>query len=119
MRRDPVAATMKDDQRAVGVRRSRSEKIITRLVDGKERTIQDMTATLFWGVDGRPISAAELVGRLFGDWPALFRDEDELAPSGAGPIPARRCWRVWTEKGFGGEQLREIERMIGAEKSDL
>jgi type I restriction enzyme, R subunit len=31
-----------------------------------------MTATTFWSVDGRPMSAAEFVTRLFGELPALF-----------------------------------------------
>ena len=38
-------------------------KIIVKLADGKERTIQHMMATTFWSVDGRPMSAAEFVDR--------------------------------------------------------
>jgi type I restriction enzyme, R subunit len=46
------------------------KKIVVKLADGKERTIQHMMATSFWGPDGRPISAAQFVERLFGDLPA-------------------------------------------------
>jgi hypothetical protein len=54
------------------------QKIKIKLADGKERTIQHMMATTFWSVDGRPMSAAEFITRLFGDLPELFKDEDEL-----------------------------------------
>jgi type I restriction enzyme R subunit len=56
------------------------QKIKIKLADGKERTIQHMMATTFWiwSVDGRPMSAAEFITRLFGDLPQLFKDEDEL-----------------------------------------
>jgi type I restriction enzyme R subunit len=44
---------------------------------GKERTIQHMMATTFWSPDGKPMSADEFISRLFGELPALFKDEDE------------------------------------------
>ena len=37
-----------------------------------------MMATSFWSPDGKPMSAAEFVSRLFGELPALFKDEDQL-----------------------------------------
>ena len=36
-------------------------KIKVKLADGKERTIQHMTATTFWSADGRPMSAAQFL----------------------------------------------------------
>lgn len=56
-------------------------KLKVKLSDGKERTIQHMSATTFWGPDGKPISAAEFIQRLFGDLPALFRKCAEAAGS--------------------------------------
>ena len=58
------------------------QKIKIKLADGKERTIQHMMATTFWSVDGRPMSAAQFVKRLFGELPELFKDEDELRAVG-------------------------------------
>src|SRR5690606_13270136 len=49
-------------------------KIRIKLADGKERTIQHMSATSFWSSDGKPISAAQFIERLFGDLPELFRE---------------------------------------------
>ena len=95
------------------------QKIKIKLADGKERTIQHMMATTFWSVDGRPMSAAEFVTRLFGELPALFKDEDELRTLWSQPDTRKALLESLAEKGYGGEQLREIERLIDAEKSDL
>ncbi len=95
------------------------QKIKVRLADGKERTIQHMMATTFWSPDGKPMSAAEFISRLFGELPALFKDEDELRTLWSQPDTRRALLESLAEKGFGGEQLDEIERMIDAEKSDL
>jgi len=54
------------------------KKAKVRLADGKERTIQHMTATSFWHPDGTPMSAAQFMEALFGKLPEFFRDEDEL-----------------------------------------
>ena len=97
----------------------RPAKIRIKLADGKERTIQHMTATTFWSVDGRPMSAAEFIKRLFGELPALFKNEDELRALWSQPDTRKALLDSLAEKGYGREQLREIERMIDAEKSDL
>ncbi len=97
----------------------RPRKLKIKLADGKERTIQHMTATTYWSVDGRPMSAAEFVARLFGELPALFKDEDELRALWSQPDTRRALLDSLAEKGYGREQFREIERLIDAEKSDL
>ena len=97
----------------------RRQKLKIKLADGKERAIQHMTATTFWSVDGRPMSAAEFITRLFGELPALFKDEDELRALWSQPDTRKALLDSLAEKGYGREQLREIERMIDAEKSDL
>lgn len=95
------------------------QKIKIKLADGKERTIQHMMATTFWSLDGRPMSAAEFVTRLFGDLPELFKDEDELRALWGQPDTRKALLERLSEKGYGDEQLSEIRRMIDAEKSDL
>ena len=94
-------------------------RVKIKLADGKERTIQHMMATTFWSVDGRPMSAAEFITRLFGDLPELFRDEDELKALWGKPDTRMSLLERLSEKGYGEEQLGEIRRMIDAEKSDL
>jgi len=53
-----------------------NKKVKIKLADGKERTIQHMMATTFWSPDGKPMSAAQFVERLFGDLPELLLDEN-------------------------------------------
>ncbi|MCJ2030378.1 DEAD/DEAH box helicase family protein [Methylobacterium sp. J-043] len=97
----------------------RTQKLKIKLADGKERAIQHMMATTFWSVDGKPMSAAEFITRLFGELPTLFKDEDELRALWSQPDTRKALLDNLAEKGYGAEQLREIERMIDAEKSDL
>ena len=95
------------------------KKIRIRLADGKERSIQSMMATTFWSPDGRPISAAQFVEKLFGELPQFFKDEDELRRIWSRPDTRKALLQSLAERGFGGEQLVEISRMINAEKSDV
>ena len=102
-----------------GMIRPVRQRIKIKLADGKDRTIQHMMATTFWSVDGRPMSAAEFIARLFGELPALFKDEDELRALWGRPDTRKALLESLSEKGYGDEQLSEIRRMIDAEKSDL
>jgi len=90
-----------------------------RLADGKERAIQHMMATSFWSPDGKPMSAAQFIERLFGDLPELFKDEEELRKLWSCPDTRKRLIEGLAEKGYGDGQLAEVRRMIDAEKSDL
>ncbi len=95
------------------------KKIKIKLADGKERTIQHMMATTFWSPDGKPMSAAEYIERLFGELPELFKDEDELRALWGLPDTRKALLEGLAEKGYGDDQLDEVRRMIDAEKSDL
>tara|TARA_A100001391_G_scaffold67203_2_gene42953 strand:- start:24994 stop:27396 length:2403 start_codon:yes stop_codon:yes gene_type:complete len=94
-------------------------KVKVKLADGKERTIQHMIATSFWSPDGKPISAAEFIQRLFGDLPELFADEDQLRDLWRWPDTRRQLLNGLEEKGYGMEQLAEVGKLIEAENSDL
>ena len=89
------------------------------LADGKERTIQHIMATSFWSPDGKPMSAAEFIERLFGDLPKLFKDEDELRKLWSRPDTRKALLDGLADRGYGDDQLSEVKRMINAEKSDL
>ncbi len=97
----------------------RPEKIRVRLADGKARMIQHMMATSFWSPDGKPISAAEFIERLYGDLPSLFKDEDELRRLWSLPDTRKALLAGLYEKGYGKEQLAEMSRMIDALDADL
>ena len=94
-------------------------RVKVKLADGKERTIQHMMATTFWSPDGKPMSAAQFVERLFGELPELFKDEDELRALWGRPDTRKALLEGLAEKGYGDEQLTAIRGMIDAENSDL
>ena len=95
------------------------KKAKVKLADGKERQIQFMAATSFWHPDGTPMSAAQFMEALFGKLPEFFRDEDELRAIWSVPDTRRRLLDGLAEKGFGKDQLAEMQKIIDAEKSDL
>jgi type I restriction enzyme R subunit len=97
----------------------RPEKIRIKLADGKERTIQSMTATSYWSADGRPMSAAQFMEALFGELPEFFRDEDELRRIWSAPDTRKALLNGLADKGFGREQLAEMQAIIDAKNSDL
>jgi type I restriction enzyme R subunit len=95
------------------------KRVKVKLADGKERTIEHMMCTTFWHPDGTPMSAQQFMEMLFGRLPSFFRDEAELRTLWSVPDTRRRLLDGLAEKGFGGEQLAEMQRIINAEKSDL
>ena len=56
---------------------------------------------------------------LFGKLPEFFQSEAELRSIWSAPETRSKLLEGLSEKGFGGEQLAEMQRIIGAEKSDL
>jgi len=90
-----------------------------KLADGKERNIQHMTVTSFWHPDGTPMSAQQFMESLFGRLPEFFRDEEELRTLWSRPDTRRKLLEGLAEKGFGKDQLAEMQKIIEAEKSDL
>jgi type I restriction enzyme R subunit len=90
-----------------------------RLADGKIRVLQSMSATTFWSPGGTPISAAQFITELYGELPALFRDEDELRSLWSKPDTRKKLLTGLEEKGYGTAQLHEIKKHIQAENSDL
>ena len=97
----------------------RRQKIKVKLADGKARAIQDMTCTTFWHRDGTPMSAQQFLELLFGKIPEFFKDEAELRAIWSAPGTRRKLLQGLAEKGFGRDQLAEMQKIIDAEKSDL
>lgn len=95
------------------------QKARIKLADGKARTIQHMTATSFWHPDGTPMSAQQFMESLFGKLPEFFKDETELRALWGAPETRKKLLDGLAEKGFGKDQLIEMQKIIDAEKSDL
>ncbi len=94
-------------------------KAKVKLADGKERKIQFISATTFWHPDGTPMSAGQFLEALYGAIPEFFADEDELRKLWSDPATRRKLLDGLNEKGFGREQLSEMQKIIEAENSDL
>ena len=69
------------------------------------------------GIESVLARAAAAEG-LFGKLPELFRNEDELRRIWSDPDTRKALVDGLAERGFAGEQLTQIRRMIDAEASD-
>ncbi len=96
-----------------------NKKVKVTLADGKARTIQHMMVTTFWHPDGTPMSAQQFLELLFGKLPEFFKDEAELRAIWSQPDTRAKLLQGLSEKGFGHEQMAEMQRIIDAENSDL
>jgi type I restriction enzyme, R subunit len=94
-------------------------RVKVKLADGKERNIQHMTVTSFWHPDGTPMSAQQFMEMLFGKLPEFFKDEEELRAIWSLPSTRAKLLQGLAEKDFGSDQLAEMQKIIGAENSDL
>jgi type I restriction enzyme R subunit len=97
----------------------KKSKAKVKLADGKERAIQHMVSTTFWHPDGTPMSAQQFMELLFGKLPEFFNNEGELRALWGVPDTRKSLLIGLAEKGFGHEQLVEMQKIIDAEKSDI
>ena len=65
------------------------------------------------------MSAQQFLESLFGKLPDFFKNEEELRALWSLPETRRKLLDGLAEKGFGREQLTEMQKIIDAEKSDL
>ncbi len=98
---------------------NKRQKVKIKLRDGKEREIQSMISTSFWGADGKPISAEEFMNNLFGELPNLFKSEDELRQLWSNPLTRKTLLEKLSDAGFGKDELSTLQKLIEAEKCDL
>jgi len=109
----------KEPCRKCGQRPCVCKKVRVKLADGKERNIRHIAVTTFWGADGKPLSAAQFLELLFGQLPEFFKNEDELRTLWSLPETRKKLLEGLAEKGFGKDQLTEMQKIIDAENSDL
>ena len=95
------------------------KKIKVKLADGKERMIQSMAMTSYWSPDGKPMSAVEFLKSLYGDLPENLKNEANLRKIWSVPETRKKLLEGLADKGYGEEQMGEMQKLIDAEKSDL
>ncbi|REC40903.1 EcoAI/FtnUII family type I restriction enzme subunit R [Chryseobacterium sp. 5_R23647] len=93
--------------------------IEVKLSDGKVRQFQSMITTSFWSADGRPISAQEFLKQLYGTLPSFFTSEDDLREQWSIPSTRKKLLDRLSEKGFSKDQLKEFQKILNAEDSDI
>ena len=104
------------ERRCVCAKRPKAK---VQLADGKDRNIQHMMVTTFWHPDGTPMSAAQFLEALFGKLPEFFKDEGELRSIWSDPDTRKKLLDGLAERGFGRDQLGEMQKIIDAEKCDM
>ena len=65
------------------------------------------------------MSAQQFLEMLFGKLPEFFKNEAELRALWSPPDTRAKLLQGLAEKGFGHEQMSEMQRIIDAENSDL
>ena len=95
------------------------QKLKIKLRDGKEREIQHMISTSFWGADGRPLSSEEFITKIYGVLPDFFKNEEELRKIWSNPITRKEFFKRLFDLGIDLEQLENIQKVVNAEDCDL
>ncbi|MDQ3020905.1 MAG: DEAD/DEAH box helicase family protein [Bacteroidota bacterium] len=95
------------------------KKIKITLADGKERQIQHMISTSFWGSNGKPISAKEFLQNLFGSLTEFYKNEEELRKIWSDPVTRKEFLEKISDAGFSKGDLETLQKLINAEDSDL
>ncbi|WP_396150967.1 EcoAI/FtnUII family type I restriction enzme subunit R [Flavobacterium sp.] len=98
---------------------NKQKKVKIKLRDGKEREIQSMISTSFWGADGKPISAEQFLNNLFGELPNLFKSEAELRTLWSNPMTRKVLLEKLDEAGFPKSDLLIVQSLVNMENSDL
>lgn len=95
------------------------KKVKIALAPGKYIEIGAMVSTSFWSNDGKPISAEEFVRNLYGAIPSFFKNEDELRSLWSDPVTRQILLERLSDAGFSRDDLKVLQQLVNAEKSDL
>lgn len=121
--RDVKDPKPKDDEAGGGDDQpvARREMVRIKLADGKERQLQSISSTMFYSVDGKPMSLIEFIQSLYNTLalPEFFKDEDELRAIWSAPVTRQRLLERLEGAGFSKNDLIEIQVLIDAKESDL
>lgn len=98
---------------------NQKKMIRIKLSNGKERELDSMVQTLFYSPEGKPISSAEFVSKLFDKIPEFFGNEEELRRIWSLPDTRKRLIEDLSEAGYSVEQLENLKDVIHGEDCDL
>ncbi len=95
------------------------EHLEIKLSDGRTRRIKFINDVMFWGADGKPISAQEFIEEMFGRLPDFFSSSEDLHRMWADPDTRDALLQKLEEAGYGEDVLKDIRKIIDAEDCDL
>jgi type I restriction enzyme R subunit len=100
---------------------TRREMVRIKLADGKVRQLKSISSTMFYSVDGKPMSLIEFIQSLYNTLalPEFFKDEEELRAIWSVPATRLELLGRLEGSGFSKNDLVEIQTLIEAEDCDL
>ncbi|MBQ6916729.1 MAG: DEAD/DEAH box helicase family protein, partial [Prevotella sp.] len=118
--RDDVAPTWTaHDDRPEPTPDDPNEKLEIVLPDHRVRRIKFINNIMFWGVDGKPVSAQKFIEEMFGRLPDFFQSSADLHKMWADPETREALLDKMNEAGYGKDILCDIRKLIDAENCDL
>ena len=95
------------------------EKLEIRLSDGRARRIKYLKSDMFWGSDGKPVSAEEFLNAMFGQLPTFFSSIEDLQEKWSNPKTREDLLSKMDQAGYGKDVLKQIRTLLDAEDCDL
>lgn len=118
--RDDVAPTWTaHDDRPEPTPDDPNEKLEIVLPDHRVRRIKFINNIMFWGADGKPVSAQKFIEEMFGRLPDFFQSSEDLHKIWSDPETREALLDKMNEAGYGKDILCDIRKLIDAENCDL
>lgn len=95
------------------------ERLEIRLSDGRTRKIRFIKSDMFWGADGKPVSAEEFLRAMFGQMPEFYTSLEDLREKWSSPKTREELLDRMSEAGYDKETLSRVRTLIDADNSDL
>ena len=95
------------------------ERLEIRLSDGRTRKIRFIKSDMFWGADGKPVSAEDFLKAMFGQMPEFYTSIEDLREKWSSPKMREELLDKMSEAGYDIETLNRIRTLIDADNSDL
>ena len=95
------------------------ERLEIRLSDGRTRKIRFIKSDMFWGADGKPVSAEDFLNAMFGQMPEFYTSIEDLSEKWSSPKTREELLDKMSESGYDMETLNRIRTLIDADDSDL
>lgn len=89
------------------------------LSDGRARKIKFVNNVMFWGSDGKPVSAQEFIKEMFGSIPSFFTSSADLHRKWADPDSREAQLDKMEQAGYGKDILKDIRKIMDTEECDL